>query len=83
MQNAKNELATAQTNLQTAKSAQLKTASELAVAKAKLEQVQKANQSLVDAKAKLVAAQNKASETQTKLNNLVATKQAATEKLTA
>ncbi|MEG3311736.1 LPXTG cell wall anchor domain-containing protein [Streptococcus sp. SS-4456] len=83
LQNAKNELATAQTNLQTAKSAQLKTASELAVAKAKLEQVQKANQSLVDAKAKLVAAQNKVSETQTKLNNLVATKQDATEKLTA
>lgn len=82
LQTAKNELATAQTNLQTAKSAQLKTASDLAVAKAKLEQVQKANQSLVDAKAKLVAAQNKASETQTKLNNLVATKQAATEKLT-
>lgn len=83
LQNAQNELATAQANLQTAKSAQLKTASELAVAKAKLEQVQKANQSLVDAKANLVAAQNKASETQTKLNNLVATKQAANEKLTA
>ncbi|CYU99043.1 cell wall protein%2C WapE [Streptococcus suis] len=82
LQTAKTELATAQANLQTAKSAQLKTASDLAVAKAKLEQVQKANQSLVDAKAKLVAAQNKASETQTKLNNLVATKQAATEKLT-
>lgn len=82
LQNAKNELTTAQTNLQAAKSAQLKTASDLAVAKAKLEQVQKANQSLVNAKAKLVAAQNKASETQTKLNNLVATKQAATEKLT-
>lgn len=83
LQNAKTELATAQTNLQAAKSAQLKTASELAVAKAKLEQVQKANQSLIDAKAKLVAAQNKASKTQTKLNNLVTTKQVATEKLTA
>ncbi|HFI0120363.1 TPA: LPXTG cell wall anchor domain-containing protein [Streptococcus suis] len=82
LQNAKNELATAQTNLQAAKNAQLKTASDLAVAKAKLEQVQKANQSLVDAKAKLVATQNKASETQAKLDNLVATKQAATEKLT-
>ncbi|HFI0424326.1 TPA: LPXTG cell wall anchor domain-containing protein [Streptococcus suis] len=82
LQNAKNELATAQANLQTAKNAQLKTASDLAVAKAKLEHVQKANQSLVDAKAKLAAAQNKASETQAKLDNLVATKQAATEKLT-
>lgn len=65
--------------LQTAKN-------ELATAQTNLQTAKSAQlktaSDLAVAKAKLVAAQNKASETQTKLNNLVATKQAATEKLT-